>query len=43
MQPQPDVSAYMGAWYVWGLIFLGTFLMTFIGTWIVVKKRRWDE
>ena len=41
--PQVDVSAYMGAWYVWGIIFLFTFLMTFIGTWIVIKKRRWEE
>jgi hypothetical protein len=41
--PQVDVSAYMGAWYVWGAIFIGTFLMTFIGTWIISKKGRWDE
>ncbi len=41
MQAPPEVS--MLAWYVWGLIFVGTFLMTFIGTWIVVKKRRWEE
>ncbi len=38
---QPDVSAYMYAWYVWGAIFVfGTFLMTFIGTWIIIKKRK---
>jgi hypothetical protein len=41
MQPQPEISMF--AWYVWGAIFVGTFLMTFIGTWIVIKKRRWEE
>ena len=41
--PQADVSAYMGAWYVWGAIFIFTFLMTFIGTWIIAKKGRWEE
>ena len=41
--PQVDVSAYMGAWYVWGAIFVFTFLMTFIGTWIIAKKGRWEE
>ncbi len=25
------------------LIFVFTFLMTFIGTWIIIKKRRWEE
>jgi hypothetical protein len=40
---QPDVSAYMYAWWVWGAIFVFTFLMTFIGTWIIIKKRRWEE
>ena len=40
---QPDVSAYMYAWYVWGTIFIFTFIMTFIGTWIIIKKRRWGE
>ncbi len=43
MQPAVDVSAYMGAWYVWGFLFVLTFLMTFIGTWIIIKKRRWEE
>ncbi len=41
--PQVDVSAYMGAWYVWGAIFVGTFLMTFIGTWIVIKYTRFEN
>jgi len=41
MQPQPEVSMF--AWYVWGSIFVFTALMTFIGTWIIVKKRRWEE
>ena len=40
---QPDLSDLMVAWYVWGGLFLGTFLMTFVGTWIIIKKRRWDE
>ena len=40
---QVDVSAYMGTWYVWGAIFVGTFLMTFIGTWIIAKKTKWEE
>ncbi len=41
--PQADVSAYMGAWYIWGAIFVGTFLMTVIGTWIIAKKTKWEE
>ncbi len=40
---QPDVSAYMYVWWVWGALFVFTFLMTFIGTWIIIKKRRWEE
>ncbi len=39
---QPDPSAYMYVWYVWGGIFIFTFLMTFIGTAIIIKKRRWE-
>jgi len=41
MQPQPEISMF--SWYVWGAIFVGTFLMTFIGTWIIMQKRRWEE
>jgi hypothetical protein len=40
---QPDVSAYMFPWYLWGALFILTFLFTFIGTWIVIKKGRWEE
>jgi hypothetical protein len=40
---QPDLSDLMVSWYVWGALFLGTFIMTFVGTWIIIKKRRWDE
>jgi len=39
---QPDVSNYMWAWYVWGGLFIFTFLMTFIGTAIIIKKGRWE-
>jgi len=38
---QPDVSVYMFSWYVWGVLIIGTFLMTLIGTWLIV--RRWEE
>jgi len=41
--PQVDVSAYMGAWYVWGAIFVGTFLMTFVGTWLISRKTKFEE
>ncbi len=41
--PQVDVSAYMGSWYVWGAIFVGTFLMTFIGTWIDIKHTKFED
>ena len=41
--PQADVSAYMGAWYVWGAIFIGTFLMTFVGTWLISRKTKFEE
>jgi hypothetical protein len=37
----PDPSAYMGAWIIWGFMFIGTFLMTFIGTWLIT--RGWKE
>jgi hypothetical protein len=38
---QPDVSEYMLAWYVWGGLIIGTFLMTVIGTWLIA--RGWDK
>ena len=28
-------------WIVWALLFVGTFAMTWIGTWLIV--RRWEE
>jgi hypothetical protein len=38
----PDVIAdLMFSWYVWGAIFIGTALMTVIGTWLIT--RRWPE
>jgi len=43
MEPQVDVSGLMCAWYVWGSLFVFTFLMTFIGTWIIIRKKRWEE
>ena len=41
--PQADVSAYMSVWYIWGAIFVGTFLMTFIGTWLITKYTKFKE
>ena len=29
------------AWYVWAVMFIGTALMTVIGTWLIT--RRWKE
>ncbi|OPX94938.1 MAG: hypothetical protein A4E62_01797 [Syntrophorhabdus sp. PtaU1.Bin002] len=28
-------------WTVWGIIILGTFTMTLLGTWLIA--RRWEE
>ena len=39
MQPQPEVSMF--AWYVWWLLIIGLTLMTFVGTWLII--RRWKE
>ena len=39
MQPQPEVSMF--AWTVWWLLIIGLTLMTFVGTWLVL--RRWHE
>ena len=36
---QPELSFF--SWYVWGLLIIGTFLGTLIGTWLIV--RRWEE
>ncbi len=43
MQPVDPalVDSLMTSWYVWGTVFLFTFLLTFIGTWLVT--RRWPE
>jgi len=38
---QPETVVPMFAWYVWGALIMGTFLMTLIGTWLIV--RRWEE
>jgi hypothetical protein len=43
MPPEVEVQTLMLAWYVWGAIFVFTFLLTFIGTWIVIRKTRWEE
>jgi uncharacterized membrane protein len=29
------------SWAVWGLLIVGTFLMTVIGTWLIA--RRWEK
>lgn len=29
------------AWIVWGLILVGNFVMTLVGTWLIV--RRWEK
>jgi hypothetical protein len=36
---KPELSLW--SWYVWGVILLGTFLMTLIGTWLIA--RRWEK
>jgi ABC-type antimicrobial peptide transport system permease subunit len=36
-----DAIDPMFAWYVWGLLIIGTFLMTLIGTWLIA--RRWEK
>jgi len=43
MQPvDPKIVAeLMFSWYVWASVFLGTALMTVIGTWLIT--RRWPE
>ena len=29
------------SWIVWGVMFIGTFVMTAVGTWLIV--RRWEK
>ncbi len=29
------------SWTVWGLLMVGTFVMTVVGTWLIA--RRWDK
>jgi hypothetical protein len=38
---QPDISSLMFAWYVWGVIFVGTAVMTVVGTLLIT--RGWKE
>ncbi len=35
----PELSMF--SWYVWGLLLFGTFVMTLVGTWLIV--RRWEK
>lgn len=37
----PTQSELMFPWYVWWVMIIGLFLMTFIGTFIIT--RRWDK
>ncbi len=37
----PVQTDLMFPWYVWWIMVVGLFLMTFIGTYIIT--RRWDE
>jgi hypothetical protein len=39
--PPEVVSELMFSWYVWASIFLGTAIMTVIGTYLIT--RRWPE
>lgn len=38
---EPAIGNLMFAWYIWGLIFVGTALMTIIGTYLIT--RGWEE
>ncbi|OPX99695.1 MAG: hypothetical protein A4E59_00209 [Syntrophorhabdus sp. PtaB.Bin027] len=38
---QPDTTTLMLPWYIWWIMIVGLFLMTFIGTWLIT--RRWSE
>jgi hypothetical protein len=37
----PDPGVLMSPWYVWWILIIGLFLMTFVGTWLIT--RRWEE
>lgn len=37
----PVQADLMFPWYIWWIMVVGLFLMTFIGTYIIT--RRWDE
>jgi len=38
---QPTTVDPSVAWIVWGILILGTFLMTLIGTWLIA--RGWEK
>ena len=38
MQPQVDL---MTPWIVWWILIIGLTLMTFVGTWLIL--RRWEK
>jgi hypothetical protein len=38
---QPETVDPTVAWVVWGLILVGTFVMTVLGTWLIA--RRWKK
>lgn len=38
---QPDTATLMFPWYIWWVMIVGLFLMTFVGTWLIT--RRWNE
>ena len=38
---QPDTTTLMLPWYIWWIMIVSLFLMTFIGTWLIT--RRWSE
>ena len=38
---QPDPAELMFPWIVWGILIIGLTLVTFVGTWLII--RRWKE
>ncbi len=41
MQPQVDPMVLFAPWFVWGALIIGLTLVTFVGTWLIL--RRWEE
>ena len=41
MQPQVDPMVLLAPWFVWGALIIGLTLITFVGTWLIL--RRWKN